>query len=193
MRGRFFYIAFVTLITVGLVVFYIVRAGYYPVAIVGTSFITERTYRIALDSATHYYIELSKAYGSAELPESFPKSTRELRRVMLDRMIENELVARKFAEQVGKDATRLIEEKFKPLNVASKEFAEGVSTLYGLSIPRFRELVLEPRARAEILEERMANQATVYKAWLVKARQSTNVIILASDLRWDGEKVVMQN
>ena len=186
------YIVFLVLMVLGLSVFYMIQLGYYPVAIVGSSVISEHSYRESLLSAEHYYAQLEKKYVSGETPERIPENIAELRRLMLDQMIENVLIETELQEELGSSVSDLVEKKFEPLDVSSREFREGVTALYGMSVERFRDLILEPRARAEILEEHVIAEDSQFSDWSSESRKDARVFVFARDLMWDGEREVFR-
>ncbi|PIR89482.1 MAG: hypothetical protein COU07_01110 [Candidatus Harrisonbacteria bacterium CG10_big_fil_rev_8_21_14_0_10_40_38] len=187
------YLIFLALMILGLLGFYTIQLGYYPVAIVNSHIISEFSYRESLLSAEHYYTKLIDSYPNDSISEAIPSSSAELRRLMLEQMIENVLIEDELSKRVGGNVENLVEKKFEPLNVSSKEFREGVTALYGLSVDRFKALILEPKARAEILEEQIKTDESEFSDWSLEARKKARVFVFARDLNWDGEKVVLRN
>lgn len=86
-------ITFASMMGAGLLIFYCIQAGFYPVAIVGGRFIAERGLNEASASVFQYYTKMIETYSDTD-----PKlreqqiSLPEVRRATLDKMIENVLI-----------------------------------------------------------------------------------------------------
>src|SRR3989344_241693 len=81
-----FAITFLSLISVGLLTYFIANQGWYPIAIVNGKFITERDLRKEYSAAARYYAE---AFNLGQETKLLKK---EIRRAILDKLIENVLI-----------------------------------------------------------------------------------------------------
>ncbi len=174
--------------------YYTVHSGYYPAAIIGSRVVTARTLNEAVGAVAHYYEQALKTYSVTDTSLKDKQiSIPEVRRLTLDKMIENEFVSRELEATVGNDLTRLVAAKINTAELQDPEFGKAVATLYGLTRERFRIFVLEPQAREEILQNtKFEAKADEFKNWLTRTRKSASVVILVPDLAWDGEKVVLR-
>ncbi len=71
-----------------------------------------------------------------------------------------------------------------------QDIEKQVATLYNLSLNAFKERVLFPEARLEILQARFALENLNFDEWLTSAKKQANVIILLSGFGWNGEGVM---
>mgnify|MGYP001578494969 CR=1 FL=1 len=198
-RRKYFRFAIGMMFFLGLAmgVYYLIQRGYYPAATVGSRIISARMLDEAAQSVVRYYEQAVKTYGSTDpaLKELADKeiSVREARRATLDKLIENELIARAAESAVGNELARLVETKVSAAKLNDPQFQQAVVALYGLNTERFREFVLEPQAREEILQSvKFSASVEEFKKWLTTARKSAKVIVLVPDLNWDGEKVTFR-
>lgn len=173
-----FKILFLAIIFFGLLGYYLIHGGLYPVAIVNGSPIWARDLIIQRGAAIVYYqnaLRVSFPEGSKDLTE--------IRRAALDKLIENVLIYKELRNRVGAELGGLVDRKM-PV------FKDSVAAIYGLTPAKFKELVLEPQARRELLEGRLFLDKESLGDWLWQARKKANVIILSSRLGWNGSGTV---
>ena len=187
-----FYLILIAMVALGLGIFYLIQIGFYPVAVVNYRFLGAKDWNEAVVSAHHYPTKTEEAYAS----ESFGGGEKnlllkELRRATLDKLIVNALISKELEKRVGGELGGLVQNKIRDTRVNTPDFEKAVAELYGLTFEQFKNLVLIPQAEEEILTDRVkAEQQTDFSEWLTVERRAASVIILAPDLRWDGERVV---
>lgn len=176
----------------GLGAAYLIRLGFYPVAVVNSTLVSARTFQESVASANHYFEQVlkTKPEGSDKIKPR--ELTREIRRATLDKMIENVLVYEALTEDAGNDLPAMVEARIDSLNIKTADFEKAVGTLYGLTRERFRTLVLVPQARQEILASRVSGEAEDLSDWLKARRKKAVVYILARDLYWNGTEVLIK-
>ena len=182
---------------IGLGVYQAIHAGYYPAAFIGSRMVSAHALGEAASSVIHYYEQAVKTYGATDpalqAVREKPISTLEGSRATLDKMIENELVAVELESSVGRDLARLVAGKIDDKKLHDPQFEHAVTALYGLTPEHFRQFVLEPQAREEILQSvKFATKTDEFKNWLTSARKGAKVVVFAPDLFWDGEKVTVR-
>lgn len=187
MKKKFF-IIFGSMVGLGLIGYYFIHSGFYPVAFVNSSLVSARNFDEASASVMRYYSQTLKIEGNERLKQA----RQEIRRATLDKLIENELIYNALDGKVGSNLSGLVENKIKNLKIESSNLKEAVSDLYGLSLERFKELVLEPEAWEELLTDELRSNKSDFNEWLKKERGEASIIILAPDLKWDGEKVTLK-
>lgn len=186
--GKKFFVVLVSMVVLGLSAFYLIRLGFYPVAMVEGRFIGARRFEEAVGVAYHYYVKGLGSQASKEIQEQL--TYEELRRATLDKLIEEELVLRELKNRVGSDLSDIVESKLNNLDFSAPDFEKAVLALYGLSVQRFKEMVLVPKAREEVLEGRIFKDGSKdLIAWLKDRKQKARVTVFAPDLRWDDNKV----
>lgn len=186
-------ITFIAMMVVAVGVHTLITQGLYPAAIVNGRFIGARSFGEAVASVNQYYEQALKTYAPDTKKEDAGISPAEVRRATLDKMIENELISHELKAMVGDEETSLVQEKINALGTLSgAEFEKAVKTLYGLTPARFRALVLEPKAREEILQGKIsaAQNNSDFPSFLSDLRGKASVRILIPGLYWENGKVV---
>lgn len=185
---------FFALIAFGLSSFYLVRLGTYPVAVVGASIVSARSLNATVIAAHRYYVQSLQASGDRSADDAFEDhaAALELRRAALDRLIEDAIISRELKDRLGEDLESVIADKLAAVELSPKT-EKAVSTLYGLTLARFREMVLAPKAREEILQGRVFAEGNQdFGTWLKNIKKNVKIVVLAPDLAWNGEKVVVK-
>jgi hypothetical protein len=183
---------FVSMVFLGLFGYYAIRVGLYPVAIVNGAPLSAQRFLRTVQSVRHYYAQALTRYTPEQLGLSGPVTDQEVRRATLEKMIEDELVLKTLESTVGDTLSSLVSSKLASIDTAGSDFVQSVTTLYGLSVDEFREAVLIPQARSEILQESPAVQESGAEEWLSRAKAQASIRVFASDLAWDGSKVTVR-
>src|SRR3989344_409762 len=176
MKGKSFFANLIIMVVFGLATFYFLRLGYYPVALVDFKPISAKSLDEAFFSAEHYYEEAVRN-GSLTLSlEDLRKKEilMEIRRASLDKIIINMLIHRELKKEVGSDLSGIVGDKIDSLEIKSPDFGEAVLAVYGLSLNRFREIVLLPQAREEVLRGNMTLKNRDFDAWLKDAKANAS-------------------
>ena len=178
-------LTFLTIIFFGLGLYYLAQGGIYPMAIVNNTIISKRDFIKNYQAAAVYYRNALKTYAGKEIKgKSANEFMLELKRAVLDSLIENVLIYSELKNQVGDQLTALLEDKIPP-------FKESAAlTVYGLNAADFKEIVLAPQARKEILENQLSLKNKNLDDWLKSARKSAKVYLFTFRVNWDGEGVV---
>ncbi|PIT92755.1 MAG: hypothetical protein COU08_00700 [Candidatus Harrisonbacteria bacterium CG10_big_fil_rev_8_21_14_0_10_42_17] len=175
--------------------FYLVVAfGLYPVAIVNGSFISSRLYSQEFHATLMYYNQVLSEYETANGEEFDVKPDEfiyELRKVVLDDLIEKRLISQLLEELIGDNVESVVSEKIAAVDVSQETLPTALRSLYGLSLEDFTDLVLVPQAEREILESHLALtvQNLDFNTWLRQSRQEASVRVISDSLFWDGERV----
>ena len=177
-------IIFLVIILFGLGSYYLVRAGYYPLVLVNSTVILANEFRNNYNAAAVYYQNVFNTYSPENLKKiNIPEFLDELRRATLDKMVENVLIYSELNREIGNDLPILVERKIP-------KFEEITASLYGLTAVQFKELVLKPQARREILEGRLFLNKLSVDDWMLHTRSEAKVLIFSSSFTWIGGKVV---
>jgi len=176
----------------GLGAAYLIRLGFYPIAIVDGQMISAKIFEEAAGSARHYFNQVANTYLKKEDRDRIPAIREEIRRATLDKLIENTLVYKALTDSADIDVNAVVENRLNGLKTQKPDFEKAVSTLYGLTVSRFTELVLVPQAQQEILEERVKDEAADFSDWIKAVRKKSKVYVLARGLYWNGTEVLMK-
>ncbi|MFA5083977.1 MAG: hypothetical protein WC475_01135 [Candidatus Paceibacterota bacterium] len=160
-----------------LVFFVLLQFNFYPVAFTPKWLITSRQLDKIVASSLVYNQKTLSVYatGTPVIDADFRK---EIKRAALDKMIEDEIIGETLIKKLGAGELKiLVNEKLAALSF-NGEIANAVQTLYNLSLNDFRDLVLTPEAKREILEEQGIN--------LEDIKKSCHPIILAPGFYWQN-------
>src|SRR3989338_3779849 len=135
---------------------YLVGLRYYPVAVVDWRLITLKAFNDNYKIASHYYQKFLETYSPDDLPKlKEDKTKEEIKRAVLDNLIIDKIVYGELENYLSvEDIGKMVKEK---VEAGTKEggFEKEVKALYGISLADFKEKLLAPPARQEILEGRL--------------------------------------
>lgn len=176
MKVVHYYIIFLVIMAAGLGVYFAANQGWYPVVIINSRFISARAWTKQIEAASQYYRVVLQA---SNLPQDVVE---EIRRSALDKLVENAIIYGELKSGAD-NVDALVAAKLDALKLDSGKIGEASAALYGLEFNEFKELVLVPEARREILFERLTQNQVVE----VKAKAS--VTLLTNNFYWNGERV----
>ena len=183
-----FFTVFLVILFVGLGSYYLVHFGYYPLAVVDRSLITANRFETEYAVAYYYYL---RALANSE--DTDPRSRefkKELRRAVLEDLVDQALINRDLTTRVGKELPEIVENKIISAQRADlKTIEETAKMLYGLSLADFKSLVLVPQAQKEILQGRLFLEKQDYEAWLREAKKNAKVFIVTPEFYWEDSSV----
>lgn len=171
----------------GLGVYYLAHNGLYPVIIVNSKFIFQRTFEKEFQAAAVYYQNALRTYsGNSNLNrEDLRGFFQEIRRAALDNLIENTLIYNELQRRAGKALNEIVDKKLPA-------FKESAVALYGMTAEEFKKMVLIPQARREVLEGRFLLEKQDFAEWLFKEKQDAQIYILLPQFNWDGSQVAVK-
>lgn len=181
-----YFTSFLLILFVGLGAYYLIHFGYYPVAMVGGNLITANHFETEYVVAYHYYARA--AIINQDVDPDSREFKRELRRAVMDNLIEQSLIRQDLDQRIGEDLPDIIENKIISAQRSDlKTIEENAKALYGLNLADFKSLVLVPQARREILQGRLFLEKQDYDKWLQGARKKATVFIITPEFYWkDG-------
>jgi len=172
----------------GVSLYYVANQGFFPVAIVNSKLISAKTLNQEYAAAFKYYSAVLDTYSGKNSETDFLESRKEIKRAVLDKIIEDTLVYGELKRAVGKDLAAIVDNKIGDKS-EGQNLKEAALTLYGLDAGDFRKLVLAPQARREILAGRLYLEKKDFNQWLAAARVNARVIILSPGFEWKDGKV----
>jgi len=169
-----FFIIFLILILGGFSALAVARAGWYPVAIVSPSggdseIIWAKTLNKAQRAVVSYYRKLG-----AQITPSLEK---EIKRALLDKIIENMLISKKLGQAAALEQSVVIQKTIANLS-QNPQIGAGAAELYGLGLEDFYQLMVVPQAERELLEKKLAEDNQKLDAWLAQEKQTASIIFL---------------
>ena len=187
-----YFTVFLVILFVGLGAYYLVHFGYYPVAAVNRSLITANRFETEYAVAYHYYERaLSNSVDADPRSRDFKK---ELRRAVMENLIEQTLIREDLVVRIGKDLPTIVDGKiFNAQKRDLKTAEETAKVLYGLTLAEFESLVLVPQAQKEILQGRLFLEKQDYETWLREAKKNAKVFIVTPEFYWQDLSVKLRD
>jgi len=126
--------------------------GNYPIVFVDFSAISAKDYNKNYLSSLNYYEKALKTYAQDLQVLEADEAKQEIKRAVLDNLIEDILIDRELKKEIKQDDLNVLVEK-KINEISESQIADkAIETLYGFSFNEFRQRVLKPQAKKEILE-----------------------------------------
>lgn len=180
------------MMAVGFGLFYLFRLKLYPAAIVNGVWVGARDLDERAHAATQYYDKALLTY-KLEDGTAPPRDTveREIKRAVLDKLVENIIVSDELEKRLGKEEARsAVEKKISSTPYETEEVKKAVADLYGFTLEEFRDIILVPQAERELLEDQFSKEKEgVFAAWLAGAREAAKVTVFAHLFRWNQGQV----
>lgn len=186
-KFQWYYLTFLAIIFAGLGFYYIVQAGYYPIAIVNGDVILAGEMKEEYSAALYYY-------ANSPLTGQRPDVTggdfqKELRRAVMQELIEKSLVIKGLTDRAGGEADDLVDRKIQEQNIDAQTLDSAARALYGITAADFMRLALIPRAQREVLESRLFLEDKKLDDWLKESAESAKVFIITPEFYWDNGAV----
>ena len=164
--------------------------GLWPVARVGAAPITYAAFRDNFMMADHFYRSNVKIGGKGDQAMSTKEVQRDLQRVTMEGLIDRILIDRELASRYSAgDLNRLIANKVEGIDLTSEMMVKAMRLMYGLTPEEFKELVLIPKAKQEILEGNLSLRNENFNDWLTAQKAAAHVSIFVPALQWNGKGV----
>lgn len=176
-------------IVVAFAAFFLYAAKLYPIAIVNGRIIGVKEYNSSLSVSESYLSRLLEA-NSANMNESDKQTfLKEMRKSALKNLVEEQLIKEYLEKNMDKkELQSVVRNKINDvLEEKDENFTDGVSTLYGLNMADFINLILYPKAEREIIEGKFFLAEQDFSVWFNKAKKEAKVSIFIPEFVWkDG-------
>ena len=187
------YVIFSSFIVLGLLVFFLISGGFYPILSVNGSFVSARTFWKNYQASSVYYKKVMDAYSSTVQDKSKiePVNTNDIKKLALTQIVENILISAEVQKELGGDLDAIVAGRISKIDGDTdlQKAAEGV---YGLNFAEFKDEILVPLAKEEILTGRLFLQGKKLGDWLDEAKKSSQVKIYSNQFFWDGKEVQLK-
>lgn len=191
MKKQHFFVTFLTLIFMGLLGYYILHSGYYPIAIVNGELIG--AYRLNKESSARYtYYTRTAAISGIDVRENNSFIV-ELRQSVLSGLIDETIINQELRKLFNSDIQAVAERRVGEHEAEIGELDTVASVLYGLSLEDFKKIVLVPQAKKDLLREKLAERGNDADKWIIDAKKSARVRIFSTRFSWNGAAVVAKN
>ena len=195
MKKKTFLLVFFVMMAAGFGLFYFFRLKLYPAAIVNGAWVGARELERRSHAAAQYYDKALLTY-KLEDGTTPPRDAveREIRRAVLDKLIENIIVSEELRTRLGEEEARAaVERKVNGASFKTDEVASAVKELYGFTLDEFRDIILVPQAERELLEDQFSNaEEGAFTKWLDGVREAAKVTMFAHLFRWNNGQVELK-
>lgn len=183
-------LGFLIFIGVIAVVYFIFSSKVYPVATVNGGLISAHAFQITSVAAEQYYTNLLGTYGgsASTTQEEF---TSAMRRIALQALIEDSLV-KAYLETIYEPAPLelAVNKRVDEVLAASDgQTAAAAQELFGVTAEEFKEVVLLPQARIELLKKELEIKQIDPGVWMDEQLHAAIVTITLRDLTWGDAQV----
>ena len=164
----------------------------YPIILVGSNIITAKNFNEDFSASLNYYEQNQKIYGGDSQLLQSEEVKNEIKRALLTSLIEDILIDKELRKEMNsEDLARLVINKIG--DIKQGENAEkAAKILYGFSYDVFKQKILEPMAKKEILEGRLYLNDKNIDEYLEKIKSKTKIIILLPEFDWNGKEVIIK-
>ncbi|MBI3588867.1 MAG: SurA N-terminal domain-containing protein [Candidatus Liptonbacteria bacterium] len=188
------YVIFSAIILSGFLVFMVISAGLYPIASVNGHLVSARTFWKNYQADAVYYQAFLKSLGPDDLKktgQNQPPNTLEIKRLVLTKLIEDVLISKEAQNELGNDLDSLVKSRIDKVdqNPDLQKAAEGI---YGLALSDFKQEILVPLAKEEILTGRLFLKGQKFEDWLSDTKKTSHVSVFSSQFYWDGKEIQVQ-
>lgn len=165
--------------------------GWYPVVLVGSSFISESSWKHAQRAAERFALVQAQMQAGKPLEISETQKNEmlaEIKKGTLTFLIEDKIIQKRGHEIVpGLD--KKSKERISSALARNPQFEEEARNLYGLNQKELMAFVLMPQARQDILRDELSMQNKKLEDWLPEQKKKAKVRIFFIPYRWNGEEV----
>ncbi len=182
MHHHNFKIGLVVLLFLGLSSFYVVHYGFYPIAIMNGEIVLARDYYQIVNSGYVFYTSALATYQKVKL--SVPDANKlyqDITKASFDKLIEQKLIDKEFLLRNGISGKALVDKTL--LSIKNDNLKEPVAKLYGLTLPEFKKIILEPQAKRELLIEDFKVRQENFNDWLNNAKNNVRLRVLIPGLQ----------
>lgn len=165
----------------------------YPVALVNWQPVSAKSFNNDFGTAIFYYRKAAETYNKNDVTAiESPQVKAEIERAVLDKSVENILILNELEKRLkNSELDQMVQNKINEV-FNGQDIAKQVATIYNLSLDAFKEQVLTPEARTEILQARLALENKNFDDWLINVKKQAKVIILLPGFGWNGEGVIVK-
>ncbi len=175
---------------------YFILSRSYPLAIVDYQIIAAGDFYANYRASITYYKNALDVYNEKDSAALESDEIRlEIQRAVIDGLVEDILIAQELKSQIGSaELDKITDRKIEEI-ISGRKIREAVEKLYGLSFEEFKERVLVPQAKREILEGRLFLQNPLVGGLderLKEIKSKARILIFLPGFKWDGEKVIIK-
>ncbi len=175
---RYFVTIFFIVLGSGFGTFYLVRQGWYPVAIINSEIIWGYNLDKEARVAEYYY---QQSLTTSEKEGLKNNNNKQVRVAVLKNIIERKLVSDALRQKLNNiELTASINNIISPY-LENPNLEQAAVALYDLNLADFYKLIVIPQAEKELLLKQLQEEGVSYSDWLSQAEKSAKIILLTKD------------
>lgn len=180
------------IIIIGISVYFFVFQ-FYPIILIDWQPISFKSFKKDLNIAFNYYQRILETYDKKQATVmNSEEIKKEISRSVLDKLIEDELIRRELKKRLkNNEIEKMTDGKIEEA-IKRRDIEKEVKTLYGVSFNEFKERLLKPQVKKEILEARLRLENKNIDNWLKEIKLKTQVLVFLPDFIWSGEGVIIK-
>ncbi len=164
----------------------------YPVVFVNLQPISAVNFNKNYIASLAYYKNALETYNNkyAKALEA-DEIKNEIKRALLESMIEDILIEKELKKEIKEsDLKNLIAKRTEEV-IKNQNIGAAAEKLYGFSFNDFKNRVLIPRAKKEILESRIFLSGGNFEERIKEMKLKAQVMIFLPGFEWDGKGVII--
>lgn len=187
---KFFYSFFLILIFFGVVLVFLFRAGWYPLALVNGNLIWGFSYEQEVNVALKYYDRLTKDKALDETQKE--DIDLEIRRSALEKIIQDVVLADRAEGDLGVTVQSEINSRLAKY-MTDKKLEEVANNYFNMTLEDFKKMILEPQALKEIYAEKFKADKKDFDLWFKGQLKVASVTLFTSEYRFNKGVLELNN
>ena len=169
----------------------LILAGWYPVVLVNGSPILKTTWEKAKLGAINFTNAQNRLAGYPSLnfyASDNKEILREVETGTLTFLIQDGVIQQEGPEILS-GLKHLSAERAASALKSRPDLGEAAKSVYGLELDDFRDVVLLPQAREDLMKEALGERQLDFEEWLRGIKRNARVRLIFVPYQWDGEAV----
>ncbi len=168
-----------------------IMTGYYPVVLVDNSPIFFGTWQ-KTEEAQKKFTNVQASSSGLDPVDFAARENKDILRAFkitaLNLLIENKIIEQEGGKVIP-DFNDLSKKRLESVMAGEGDLSGAVKTVYSLSISEFKNLILLPQARRDVLRIFLANDGKNFDDWLKARKKEKTVKTKFIPFRWNGTEL----
>lgn len=167
-------------------IFIIIFARLYPVAVVNGSPVWYRTWDRYAMGIVHALIVQTRLTGTEFHPDGGMVSA--IKKNSLNQLIEDIILA-KAGSTLFHDFNGISNQRIHDAIASSPDLENAALLMYGFTTEDFRNFILLPQSRREVIGNEFDKKKINVEAWLAGIKKKAHVRLILTPYTWDGDTI----
>lgn len=169
-----------------LAIFIIIFTRLYPVAVVNGSPVWHRTWDRYVAGILHALIVQTRSTGTEFHPDGIMVSA--IKKNALNQLIEDIILA-KGGSTLFQDFNSMSNQRIHDAIASSMTIENAALLMYGFNTTDFRDFLLLPQSRREVIQNEFDKKKINFEAWLAGIKKKAHVRLILTSYIWDGDAI----